>query len=199
MGFTRRGLVASSLCASMHPRAVLAMSPLTIRFYAEVTRETTRQLSDALTEREDERASLLSALGAPTTSIPPIHLHVNSRGGSLMDGLHMYDVLKGVTNVHTHVEGMVASAATLLTVAGSHRTITKHPVMLVHQPSAWFEGEYKYQLLRDEHANMDKCLRMLLEVYNETTTTPDLVRLIANEEIMRADECLTRGFVDEIL
>ena len=42
--------------------------------------------------------------------------------------------------------------------------------------------------------------RRCLGIYNETTTTsiPELVRLIGNERIMRADECLARGFVDEV-
>lgn len=201
MRHTRRAFVTSAIYAStsLHPHASLAASPLTVRFYADVTRETCRQLTDALAERVQERTAMMSVLGLSVP--PPIHLHVNSHGGSLMDGLYVYDVLRGTSNVHTHVEGMVASAATLLTVAGSHRTISPHSVMLVHQPSMWTQGEYKYELMRDEHANMEECVKMLVEIYNETTTSSvaELARLIGNEQFMRADECLHRGFVDEIL
>lgn len=189
-------LAASGLPLSMNAHAP---TPLTVRFYSEITRESCTQLRDSLSEKMSERSTMMSMLQSETP--PPIHLHVNSRGGSLIEGLFMYDYLEGVLNLHTHVDGMVASAATLLTVGGARRTMTKNSMMLVHQPSFATEaGDVKYSLIRDEMVNIEKCMRALLEVYNATTTASfdELVTMVANEQMMTAPECLRYGFVDNI-
>ena len=174
-------------------------SPLQVRFCADVSRETCLQLEQAIQARDEERATWLQHVEGAT--LPAIHLHVSSNGGSLLSALYAYDRLQRVPNVHTHVEGLAASAATLLTVGGAHRTITRHSMMLVHQPSVAVSGEWKGTDVRDEFVNMQKCTKALLEIYNETTSLPysDLVTLVQNEQFLTARECLDYGFVDDIV
>lgn len=203
----RQALTAAWLGAALVPAPSHALQVgLQIKFVADVTRETCLELQTAVEERVAQRASILHHLEhaiAADVDVPPlpIHLHVSSNGGSLLSALHVYDVLRGVPNLHTHVEGLVASAATLFTVVGSHRTMTRHSMMLVHQPSTHVDGDWKYTDLRDEHVNMQKCTQALLHVYNETTTMDysDLVTLLQNEQMLTATECLEYGFIDEIV
>ena len=137
---------------------------------------------------------------ACSDSMPPIHLSVSSHGGSLMAGLFAYDRIHAIPNVHSHVEGMVASAATLLTVGASQRTMSKHSFMLVHQPSLYIEDTLKYNDMRDNFATMHKCMEALIDVYNATThlSTNELETLLKGDEILSAKDCLTYGFVDAI-
>lgn len=180
---------------------------LQIKFVADVTRESCLELQTAVEERVAQRTAIMrhleQAMDVDVLPPLPIHLHVSSNGGSLLSALHLYDVLRDVPNLHTHVEGMVASAATLFTVVGSHRTMTRHSMMLVHQPSTHLDdrGSWKYTDLRDEHINLQKCTQALLHVYNETTTMDysDLAALIQNEQMLTATECLEYGFIDEIV
>ena len=185
------------------PKQSHALDPLQIRFCADVNRHTCIYLEDALKEQIAQRTTLMSQLGSLGVDIPvlPIHLHVASNGGSLPSALYMYDVLKEVPVLHTHVEGLVASAATLFTVCGQHRTMTRHSTMLVHQPSAYITGNVKFSELRDEYVNMQRYTKVLLDIYNETTTMSysDFSSLIQNERYLSAEECLEFGFVDEIL
>lgn len=198
MRINRKGILTAMLAA--HPISMNAYTtPLTVRFYSEITRESCLRLRDSLSEKMSERSTMMSALQLETP--PPIHLHVNSRGGSLLEGLAMYDYLESVPNLHTHIDGLAASAATLLTVGGAHRTMTQNSMMLVHQPFFVVEaGEVKYSSIRDEMVNMEKCMRALLDVYNATTTATfdELVTLVSNEQMMTASECLSYGFVDKV-
>ncbi|RPF81681.1 MAG: hypothetical protein CBC65_002015 [Rhodothermaceae bacterium TMED105] len=185
------------------PKPSHGFGSLQIRFCTDVNRDTCLRLEDALEERIMQRSMLTSRLEAEGIEIPalPIHLHVTSGGGSLPSALYMYDVLNKVSNLHTHVEGLVASAATLFTVCGHHRTMTKHSTLLIHQPSIYMAGDLKFSDLRDEYSNMQWYTKILLDIYNETTTMPytELVNLIQNERYLSAEECLEFGFVDEIV
>jgi|TARA_E500000178_G_C17036735_1_gene763871 ATP-dependent protease ClpP protease subunit len=62
-------------------------------------------------------------------------------------------------------------------------------------------GDLKFSDLRDEYSNMQWYTKILLDIYNETTTMPytELVNLIQNERYLSAEECLEFGFVDEIV
>ena len=177
---------------------------LHVRFCGDVSRNTCMQLVDVVSTRVAERASLVSQMRmASDADLPalPIHLHVTSNGGNLASALYAYDVLSKIPALHTHVEGFVASAASLLTLCGTHRTMTRHSMMLVHQPSVYVQGDWKFADVRDDFVNMQKYTQALLEIYNETTTMPysALVALVQNEQMLTAAECLEFGFVDELV
>ena len=204
---TRRAVAGLLSLGVAHPAHGFELAPLRVQFRADVTRESCVQLEEAVDARVAQRRTLMRHLrGAIASDVelppPPIHLHVTSGGGSLLSALYMYDYLSEVPALHTHAEGLVASAATLLTVVGAHRTMTKHSMMLVHQPSvAAAERELKFADARDEFLNLQKCTTALLGIYNATTTMEyaDLVSLVQNEQFLTARECLQYGFIDEIV
>ena len=189
----------------MHPLPSHASPPFRIRFCADVTRETCLQLQDALAQAHQERqefVSMVQAVADVTPELPAIHLHVTSDGGDLLAALNVYDHMSVLPNLHTHVEGMVASAATLLTVPGSVRSMRNHSLLLVHQPSigAGEGARRKYADARDEYVNLEYCTRMLLEVYAAHTelTIDQLSKLLSNEQCLTARQSLHYGFVDAI-
>lgn len=71
----------------------------------------------------------------------PIHLYINSAGGSVTAGLAVYDVLKFVRcPVYTYCIGLAASISAVILAGGArgHRYILPHGEVLIHQP--WVSG-----------------------------------------------------------
>lgn len=167
----------------------------TITFYDEVTRESCLQLTSALAAAEQE------VLDQQDDNERYIRLRIQSGGGSLTSALFVCDFIDRLrVPVWTCVDGVAASAASLIAVSGSTRTMSRHSVVLVHQASIDLP-EMKHDELRDEQYNMDLLVSSMKDVYlSHTHMNPSqLDALLANERYLNADECKRYGIVDAIL
>ncbi|MBD5402230.1 ATP-dependent Clp protease proteolytic subunit [bacterium] len=64
-----------------------------------------------------------------------ISMYINSPGGSVSDGLALYDVMKGITcPIRTVCVGMAASMGALLFAAGDRRDMLPHAQVMIHDP-----------------------------------------------------------------
>ena len=64
-----------------------------------------------------------------------ITMYINSPGGSVCDGLALYDVMKGIScPVRTVCVGMAASMGALLFASGDKRDILPHAEVMIHDP-----------------------------------------------------------------
>ena len=82
----------------------------------------------------------------------PIRLFITSNGGSVHQALLMYDLIQSLRiQVHTICRGYVASAGTILSLAGKKRFITSNSYMLIHQLSAGGWG--KFSSMTDQYEN----------------------------------------------
>lgn len=191
----------ASLTCTTHPCSGVS-SPFVVRFCSPVTSESCLRLVDAIEEANDEREALVNSVAsfASVDALPPIHLHVSSFGGDLHAGLWVSDVLSKIENLHTHADGLVASAATLLTVVGSMRYMTPHSMMLLHQPSLSLGDDVKYHLLKDEFVNMKTCMDQLIDVYKSHSflTETQIAQILANEQSFTSADCLKYGLIDKI-
>ena len=73
-----------------------------------------------------------------------IHVYINSPGGSVSAGLAVYDTMQFVkSDVSTICIGQAASMGALLLAGGAHgkRFALPHSRIMVHQPSAGFQGQ----------------------------------------------------------
>ena len=183
---TRRDIFAHAALAASVPNGP------DIYFYSEVTPESCLQLTKAVREKSAVCVSAQNKFGLE--SPPPISLHIQSRGGSLFPAFHVCDLL-GACNVHTHIEGMVASSA-----CGKRRFMTQHSFMLLHEPSI-VVSEGKYSDIALEKANMDTIFNAMIEVYerHSALTRDQVRRLLFAERYLSSQECLEYGLVDEIL
>lgn len=65
---------------------------------------------------------------------PVINIYINSYGGSGINGLNMYEWVKNNKyQVNTYCQGAVASAASLLFLAGTKRYMNDGGMMMIHQ------------------------------------------------------------------
>jgi ATP-dependent protease ClpP protease subunit len=77
------------------------------------------------------------------TEIDEIHIHINSEGG---DGQTTLQVLNTMMNcrgfIITYAEGVVASAATMIFLAGHEMRVAKYVEFMVHAPSSYMGGKH---------------------------------------------------------
>jgi ATP-dependent protease ClpP protease subunit len=67
--------------------------------------------------------------------VPKITLHINSPGGDVFDGIAIYQALKAhPAEVTARVEGIAASIATVIAMAGDRVVMAKHSTMMIHDP-----------------------------------------------------------------
>ena len=67
----------------------------------------------------------------------PVKLYINSPGGSIYDGLSIYDTMNHIScPIHTTCMGLAASMASIILTAGEkgNRMALPHSRILVHQP-----------------------------------------------------------------
>lgn len=131
---------------------------------------------------------------------PPINLHIQSGGGSLLNALYIVDLIELLdTPVNTYVDGYSASAASLLGVVGDKRYISKNSMIMIHQLSSGKEG--KYQELNDDQQNMQLLMNKIKAIYLRKTTIPyiQLNEILNHDLWLDADTCKKYGLVDEII
>ena len=61
-------------------------------------------------------------------------VHINSFGGSVAEGLAIYNVLKQRSNCRTIVEGFACSAASIVFMAGKERVMNEASLLMLHKP-----------------------------------------------------------------
>jgi ATP-dependent protease ClpP protease subunit len=132
-----------------------------------------------------------------------ILVKINSLGGDCDSALTIYDALKDhKAKITTQINGYVASAATIIFMAGDERKVSKNSLFLIHKCSSWFWGnenelESTLDMQRKTNARMlsiydEGCkkskdeISALMEVYNGTG------------KWITADEVLDYGFATEI-
>lgn len=115
----------------------------------------------------------------------PIYLHINSGGGCVINALCVVDVIKSLTKrieIHSVVEGMCASAATLISVVCSKRYIRPNAFMMIHQLSSSAWGTF--QNLQDEVKTCNTIMIKLKSLYLEHTgITEDVLNTILKRDI----------------
>ena len=159
-----------------------------IYFYSDVATKPIQQLNQAINE-----------LNEPGKGYSEIWVHINSYGGTVYDALAAVDTIKASpTPIITIIEGMCASAATMLSVVGDQRYIRPHSVMLIHQLRCGVFG--KKEDVVDEMDNVKKLEKRLVELYVENSKLSKSVfqKMMGRELEYSAKKCLKMGFVDEI-
>jgi len=130
----------------------------------------------------------------------PIWLHIHSYGGSLFAGLGIADRLKTVaTPIYSIVEGVCASAGTLISMACSRRYITPNSFMLIHQLRSFMWGTHEE--FKDELVVQEKAMDMLVEFYkaHSSLKRKKIREMLKRDTWLNARECLEYGMVDEIV
>ncbi|MDJ0701125.1 MAG: ATP-dependent Clp endopeptidase proteolytic subunit ClpP [Woeseiaceae bacterium] len=154
---------------------------------------------------EDHMANLVVAQLLYLESENPdkdIHLYINSPGGSVTAGLSIYDTMQFVNcDVSTICVGQAASMGALLLAGGTKdkRFALPHSRVMVHQPSAGFQGQATDISIHAEEVLELK--RRLNEIMSKHTgqTVETIERDLERDNFMSAKAAVEYGLIDTVL
>lgn len=170
----------------------------TIFFYDEVSDGSILELNRILKEVDIKLQNTKNVLGDSFT--PIIHLRLKTFGGEIYAALATLDMLTGLkSKVYTYIDGCVASAGTLISVAGDKRFMGRRASLLIHQLSGDMYG--KFTEMEDTMETCVKLMKCLKDIYKEYTKIPmkRLDELFKRDIYLSAQECLDYGIIDEII
>lgn len=125
-------------------------------------------------------------------------VNINSYGGSVWAATEIYQMLKDIEGIIVTVDGIAASAATIIMCAGEKVRFAPSAVMMIHNASTMCEGDYRDM---EKGAEMLQVINKTVRIAYQTRTNAtdeELSQLMDAETWMDAHEAKERGFCDEI-
>ncbi len=129
-----------------------------------------------------------------------ITVWINSPGGDCVAAAQIYNMLSGYKGrVTVKIDGIAASAASVIAMAGDTVLVSPVSMVMVHNPATMAWGD---------HAEMQKAIDMLAEVKESIINAyvlktglsrPKLSHLMDAETWMDANKAVELGFADEIM
>lgn len=137
----------------------------------------------------------LKALG----DIDKIILRINSPGGSVFEGLAIYNTL----NAHSaekevHIDGIAASIASVVAMVGDPIIMPENALLMIHDPTGLVIGDAED--MRKMAETLDKVKDSILSAYMSKTqmSSSEIADLMSEETWMSAEEAVHYGFADQI-
>lgn len=131
--------------------------------------------------------------------VSTINLSINSGGGSVFDGIAIYNMLKShKATVNVYVEGLAASIASVIAMAGDTITMRSGSMMMVHMP--WTLSQGNAEEMRKTADTLEKTGDSIVDIYSERTGIPsDDIRNIMNDETwLSAEEAVEQGWATKL-
>ena len=131
--------------------------------------------------------------------VSTINLHVNSPGGSVGDGMAIYNLLiQHSAEVITYIDGLALSMGSIVALAGDEINMPSNALFMIHEP--WSVTAGNSEELRKEADILDKFGEALTNVYIQKTgmEASDIKQLMQDETWMTAEEAQAWGFIDNI-
>lgn len=128
-----------------------------------------------------------------------IDVYINSNGGVVDTAIAINNALRRhKAKVTVNIDGIAASAATLITCAGDIVRMPKNALFMIHNPSTIAMGDSEE--MRKQADVLEKYKNSITETYLQKVNIDKekLSELMDNETWLNAEEALEYGFIDEI-
>ena len=131
----------------------------------------------------------------------PIEFYINSPGGSVVDGLALYDVMHTISApVNTTCVGTAASMGAILLCGGTGtRSALPNSRIMIHQVSSGARG--KSADLRIQMAETDKLENILFQILADKTgkTLKQIAKDCDRDYYLSSEEAKTYGLIDSVI
>jgi ATP-dependent protease ClpP protease subunit len=140
----------------------------------------------------------LAALGP----VESLDVRINSPGGDVFEGSAIYNALaRFPAKVTVHIDGLAASAASLVAMAGDRTLIAENAMVMVHRPWTGVVGDAEE--FRRQADTLEKAWSAMLTTYARRTgrraaTIAQRVTDAGGEWWMTAEEAAAEGFADSV-
>jgi ATP-dependent Clp protease, protease subunit len=154
---------------------------------------------------DDQIANLIVAQLLHLESVDPqkdISIYINSPGGSIYAGLAIYDTMQFIKpDVSTICCGIAMSMGSLLLAGGAagKRLSLPNSRILIHQPSAGFEGQSSD--IEIHAREILKTRERIDQIYAHHTGRPieEVHRDMERDHFFRPDEARDYGLIDRVI
>ena len=132
-----------------------------------------------------------------------INLFINSMGGSVSEGVAIYNQIKrSKAKVTAYIDGFACSIASVIPMAADRVVMGENTMLMIHNPWTFAMGNAKE--LRKTAEDLDKVRDgCIIPAYKakcgDRISDEKLNELLDNETYLTAAECMEYGFCDEIL
>lgn len=137
----------------------------------------------------------LEALG----EIDELKVYINSYGGDVFAGQAIYSMLNRLSyKVDVFIDGIAASAASIIAMAGDTIRMPKNAMLMIHNP--WMFAAGYASDLRKAADELDKIRESIIPVYQGQTglDSEEIASMMDAETWMTAEEAFEKGFIHEI-
>ena len=151
-------------------------------------------LGDEITPAQFARE--LDALG----ELRELYVNIHSPGGDAFAGIAIYSILQRCpAKKIVRIDGLAASAASLIAMAGDVIQMPKGATMMIH--NAWAHASGEAADLRKVADELDRLGGLMAEIYAwRTGVEMDAVRAMMDAETwMSGEEACAAGFADELV
>ena len=131
--------------------------------------------------------------------IDELHVHINSRGGDVFEGLGMFEYLRShPAKVTTFVDGIAGSMASVVAEAGDEVVIAENGFFFLHKPWQWSGGNADQ--LRESAELLDMIETQMIAAYrNKVPQSPEaLGELLRDRTWMNASLAIEHGFATRV-
>lgn len=133
-------------------------------------------------------------------NIDALNIHINSMGGNVFDGLAIYNALKAFpSKVTVYVDGIAASIASIIAMAGDEIVMPANAWMMIHDPNGGLFGS------ADAHDRLAETLRgvkqSLVGIYTARTgvDVDEIEQMMAVETWLNGQQAYEKGFATQVV
>ncbi len=139
---------------------------------------------------------------AALAGVTALDVRVNSPGGDVFEGIAIYNSLtRFAGDVTVHVDGLAASAASIVAMAGGRTLVAENAMMMIHRPWTTCSGDAAD--MKHTAATLEKAWTGLLATYARRTgrraaTFEQRVADAGGEWWLTAEEAVAEGLADGV-
>ncbi len=128
--------------------------------------------------------------------------HINSPGGYVMEGLAIYNAFAGAKaagrKVTIHIDGLAASMASVIAMAGDEIIMADNALMMIHNP--WDVAIGDARELRAAADKLDVIRDQLVRIYSGQTglSADELVTMLDAETWLTSEQALAQKFITSV-
>lgn len=131
-----------------------------------------------------------------------INLHINSPGGSVFEGIAIYNMLKqNSAHINVYVDGLAASIASVIAMSGDAIFMPSNSMMMIHNP--WTMAVGNANELRKQADDLDQITKSSVQTYlakaGDKLDEGTLKQLMDDETWLTAQEAVDYGLADEVM
>ncbi|WP_430229905.1 head maturation protease, ClpP-related [Nitrosomonas communis] len=131
--------------------------------------------------------------------VTSIDVRLNSGGGSVFEGQAIYNALnRHPAKINIHIDGLAASIASVIAMAGDQINITEGSHIMIHKP--WSIAMGDAEAMRKEAEILDSLESGIMDIYAARTnkSRKQIEDWIAAETWFKGQEAVDAGFADAL-